>query len=187
MNIGLSQRILHYNKIAYDCLEHGWYNLLSGHTLSCIPNNPDQDFAAMVAALDLVIFTGGDAHPQRLIVETRLLTQCYATNTPVLGVCHGAFVINHLEGGVNTAISGHRNTEHTVVLDNKRCLVNSFHSNQIAELAPDLVELARSDDDCIEAFKHHSQQIWGLVWHPERMEKPILPEDLRRFLYDRND
>ena len=50
MKIGLSQRILHYNNTAYDCLEHGWYNLLSGHTLFCIPNIIDQDYKKIAAA-----------------------------------------------------------------------------------------------------------------------------------------
>ena len=77
MKIGLSQRILHYNNTAYDCLEHGWYNLLSGHTLFCIPNIIDQDYKKIVSDLDMVIFTGGDASPHRVLVETKILTQCY--------------------------------------------------------------------------------------------------------------
>ena len=101
MNIGLTQRILHYNNIAYDCLEHGWYNLLNGHTLFSIPNKIEQDYEKLVSSLDFIIFTGGDASPHRLIVETRLLTQCYLQYKPVLGVCHGAFFINELEQGSN--------------------------------------------------------------------------------------
>jgi len=36
--------------------------------------------------------------------------------------------------------------------------------------------------DNIEGFKHKDKQIWGLVWHPERMVKPVLPSDLEAFL-----
>ena len=111
MKIGLSQRILHYNNTAYDCLEHGWYNLLSGHTLFCIPNIIDQDYKKIVSDLDMVIFTGGDASPHRVLVETKVLTQCYIQDKPVLGVCHGAFFINELEQGVNSTIENHYDTK----------------------------------------------------------------------------
>jgi len=77
MNIGLTQRIFHYNDFAYDCLEHGWYNLLSDHTLFNIANNPEQDFSNIIKDLDMVIFTGGDASSPRIITEIRLLTECY--------------------------------------------------------------------------------------------------------------
>lgn len=187
MNIGLSQRILHYNNVAYDCLEHGWYNLLSGHTLFCIPNNPNQDFAALVAPLDLIVFTGGDASPHRLLCETRTLTECYRQHKSVLGVCHGAFFINELEQGENGHIENHYNTKHDIVLEGKRHQVNSFHNNQIIDVGEDLQPIARAEDGGIEAFKHVSRPVWGLVWHPERMKDPVLPSDLRRFLNDRHD
>lgn len=187
MNIGLTQRILHYNNVAYDCLEHGWYNLLSGHTLYSIANDVEQDFASIVANLDLVIFTGGDASPHRVLCETRTLTQCYLQSVPVLGVCHGAFLINELEQGINGHVEDHHGTEHTVVLESQTHLVNSFHNNQIIETGPDLQAIARAEDGGIEAFKHISKPVWGLVWHPERMKDPVLPSDLRRFLYDGHD
>ena len=182
MNIGLTQRILHYNNIAYDCLEHGWYNLLSDHTLSFIPNNVDQDHEKIVRDLDMVIFTGGDASPHRLLVETRLLTQCYIHQVPVLGVCHGAFFINELEQGVNGVIEKHQDTTHKLILESKEYEVNSYHSNQIIEVGKDLESIAHAEDGSIEGFKHKSRLVWGLVWHPERMENPVLPDDLRRFL-----
>lgn len=182
MNIGLTQRILHYNNVAYDCLEHGWYNLLSGHTLSFIPNNVDQDHEKIVRDLDMVIFTGGDASPHRLLVETRLLTQCYIQNKSVLGICHGAFFINELEQGVNGTVENHQDTEHKVILEDQECTVNSHHTNQIMEVGADLNAIAHADDGSIEAFKHKIRPVWGLVWHPERMEVPVLPSDLRSLI-----
>lgn len=65
--------------------------------------------------------------------------------------------------------------------------MNSFHNNQIIETGPDLQAIARAEDGGIEAFKHISKPVWGLVWHPERMKDPVLPSDLRRFLYDGHD
>jgi gamma-glutamyl-gamma-aminobutyrate hydrolase PuuD len=34
----------------------------------------------------------------------------------------------------------------------------------------------------IEAFRHKNRKVWGIVWHPERMEKAVLPNDLRSFI-----
>ena len=69
MKIGLTQRILHYNNIEYDCLEHGWYQLLNNHTLFPIANDEQQYFKKLVEDLDVIIFTGGDASPKRLLTE----------------------------------------------------------------------------------------------------------------------
>lgn len=182
MNIGLTQRILHYNNIAYDCLEHGWYNLLNGHTLFCVSNKIDQDYVKLVSNLDLIIFTGGDASPHRLIVETKLLTQCYLQYKPVLGVCHGAFFINELEQGSNGHIDNHVNTTHDIVLENQTCSVNSYHNIQLVELGKDLTPIAHASDGSIEGYRHKNRMLWGLAWHPERMENPVLPNELKRIL-----
>ena len=183
MNIGLTQRIFYYNDIAYDCLEHGWQQLLSGHTLFSIANNPEQDFVELVKDLDFIIFTGGDASPLRLKTEIRLLTECYKQNKPILGVCHGALFINQLEEGVNVECEGHHNTEHDVLMDDEISTVNSFHQNKILQLADgfDVVATTRGGD--IEAFKHRKRNIWGIIWHPERMVNTVLPKDLERLLY----
>ena len=183
MNIGLTQRIFYYNDIAYDCLEHGWQQLLGGHTLTSIANNPEQNFAKLVKDLDFIIFTGGDASPLRLKTEIRLLTECYKQNKPILGVCHGALLINQLEEGVNVECENHYNIEHDVLMDDEIHTVNSFHQNKILQLADgfDVVATTRGGD--IEAFKHRKRNIWGIIWHPERMVNTVLPKDLERLLY----
>jgi N5-(cytidine 5'-diphosphoramidyl)-L-glutamine hydrolase len=183
MNIGLTQRILHYNNIAYDCLEHGWYQLLDSHTPLPIANNEEQNFQQLVDKLDLIIFTGGDASPRRLLTETRLLTECYKQNKPVLGVCHGAFFINQMEQGVNAECEGHYNTEHSIQMLGTEYQVNSYHNNKIVSVGSDYNIVATTDQNDIEAFKHKSRPIWGIVWHPERMEKPVLPKQIESFLY----
>jgi gamma-glutamyl-gamma-aminobutyrate hydrolase PuuD len=182
MNIGLTQRILHYNDIAYDCIEHGWYNLLNGHTLFYIPNKVDQDYVNLVSNLDFVIFTGGDASPHRVLVETRILTQCYLQYKPVLGVCHGAFFINELEQGVNDTIDGHVKTEHDITLEGENYTVNSHHNIWLKELGNDLTPIAYAHDNSIEGFRHKKRLLWGLAWHPERMQNSVLPNELKRIL-----
>jgi len=182
MNIGLTQRIFVHNKFGYDCLEHGWQQLLGGHTLLPIANNPDQDLTELVKNLDIIIFTGGDASPKRLVTEIRLLTECYKQNKPIIGVCHGAFFINELEEGINVECDGHHNTEHDIIMYDKTYKVNSFHTNKITKVGKDFNVIATTVDGDVEAFKHKTKPVWGIVWHPERMQKAILPNDVESLL-----
>jgi|TARA_R110000764_G_scaffold197500_1_gene282670 putative glutamine amidotransferase len=182
MKIGLTQRIFNHNNIAYDCLEHGWYQLLSGHTLSQITNNEDQNFEELVNSHDIIIFTGGDASPKRLLTEIRLLTECYKQNKPIIGVCHGAFFINKMEDGINDECTGHHNTEHEIIMHGKEYTVNSFHSNKIVTIGKNFDVLATTKDGDIEAFKHKTKEIFGIVWHPERMKETVLPDEVKRLL-----
>lgn len=182
MKIGLTQRILNYNNIAYDCIEHGWYQLLHNHTLFIIANNEQQDFKQLIQDLDIIIFTGGDASPKRLLTEIRLLTECYKQNKHIIGVCHGAFFINELEDGINKECEGHHNTEHKIIMSGEEYTVNSFHTNKITKVGDNFEILATTEDGDIEAFKHKDKSIWGIVWHPERMSETILPKDLKSLL-----
>lgn len=182
MNIGLTQRILHYNNIAYDCIEHGWYNLLKDHTLFYIPNNTSYDVNTLVDKLDMVIFTGGNHDIKRHTVECKVLTQCYIRNIPTVGVCHGAFFLNYMEDGINDNIEGHHSTEHNIILENENYIVNSFHTTYIKHLANAFNSIAVADDHTVEGFKHKSKPVWGILWHPERMKNPVLPNELKRIL-----
>ena len=61
---------------------------------------------------DLLVLSGGDDHPQRLLVEIEMLKQFRMREKPVLGICHGAFLLTQLWGGELVPIEGHRRTEH---------------------------------------------------------------------------
>jgi putative glutamine amidotransferase len=60
--------------------------------------------------------------------------------------------------------------------------VNSFHTNKITKVGKDFDVIATTVDGDVEAFKHKTKPIWGIVWHPERMQEAILPNDLERLL-----
>ena len=60
--------------------------------------------------------------------------------------------------------------------------VNSYHNMSIKKLGPDLYPIAMASDGSIEGFRHKTKYIFGLMWHPERMENPILPSELRSIL-----
>lgn len=166
MKIAITQREIVHNNITYDCLEQGWHGLFNSHQLVPIANvsNTETDF-------DMLILSGGNATPNRTHTETVYYNIALLKGVPILGVCHGAFFINELHGGINKAIEGHQNTAHRVEFDGMTDYVNSFHTNSIAALGRDLMPWATcSHDGTVEAFKHSQLPIWGVVWHPERAE-----------------
>lgn len=177
MKIAITQRQLTIRGITYDCLEQGWFHFLQGHELIPIPNISDLDISA-----DMIIFSGGDTSEDREKTERLLFDHAIKNNLPMLGVCHGAFLLNRLYGGNNQNILGHQGTEHAVKIGKDSYIVNSYHSGCIFNLGKELVPFAWADE-FVEGFKHQTLPIWGLVWHPERMEYPIIPQDLKDLLY----
>jgi N5-(cytidine 5'-diphosphoramidyl)-L-glutamine hydrolase len=161
----------------FDCLERSWYNLLAGHTLIPVPNIPTWDFSKI--EYDCLLLTGGNDSISRHLTEDRLYKISKETNKIIIGVCHGAFAINDIEGGVNGKIDNHRGTNHKIYMEDAEHYVNSYHGQSITKLPDDFISLAVDDQNNIEAFRHETLDIYGMVWHPERMKNPVLPSDLR--------
>jgi N5-(cytidine 5'-diphosphoramidyl)-L-glutamine hydrolase len=178
MKIAITQRIINIRGTDYDCLEHGWYNLLGHHEIIPVPNIDDY----VLPEVDCLILSGGDNCEQREFVETACFASAIKQEIPVVGVCHGAFVLNRWYGGVNNKIDGHQDVEHSVTLEGQQYTVNSYHSICLDKLAEPLMTVAYTNEHT-EAFKHHTLPIWGLVWHPERMDTPVLPIELKELFF----
>lgn len=179
MKIAITQRQIEINGFVHDCLDPNWYKLLKNHELVIVPNliNIDLD-----VDIDMLVVSGGDHSNNRYKTELVVCDWAMRNNIPIMGVCHGAFFLNYAFKGVDAEIKGHRNVEHTIVMEDQEYLVNSYHDVCIYELGQDLIPIAWSGK-YVEAFKHKTLPIWGIVWHPERMEDPILPKDLMELLY----
>ena len=177
MKIGITQRQVVINDIVYDCLEQGWFYMLSDHELIVLPNliNIDVD-------IDLLILSGGNDSEARYQTELFCCTWALERNIPIIGICHGAFFLNELNNGTNSTIEGHHNTTHDIIMENQTYTVNSYHTTSIEELGNELEPIAWAGE-YIEAFKHKTKSIWGLVWHPERMDILVLPKDLENLIY----
>lgn len=180
MKIGLTQRVLHHNNQAYDCVEHGFYRFLNGHTLFYIPNTLDQDLCAVAQGIDLLIITGGDSHPVRDLIEHKLIYFMQMAGKPIIGICHGSHLLVNYFGGKCFDISGHHNVEHYIVYRDNRFKVNSYHSLAIQQLPVNAVTLATSEEGDCEAWI--MDKIAGVVWHPERMDEPWLPDEIQSLL-----
>jgi putative glutamine amidotransferase len=157
----------------HDALERSWHHLLAGHEIIPAPNIPNHDWESI--DYDCLVLTGGNDSMARHLTENHLYQITETAGKPIVGFCHGAFAVNDLAAGINGRIEGHVGTEHLVVMDGQRFIVNSFHSQNIMKLAPGFETLAVDDDGNPEAFRHLFKPIWAVIWHPERQEKPVLP------------
>ena len=164
---------------AMDSLERSWYSLLAGHEIILAPNIPNKDFDTN---WDCLIITGGGDSIDRHLTEDKLFKLADSNNKPIIGFCHGAFVINELSGGINSSIDGHAGVEHTVEMEGSTHTVNSYHTQFIDKLALGFKSMATDQDGNCEAFQHQSKPQWGVLWHPERMKHPLLPSQLLNFL-----
>lgn len=172
MRIGLTQRVLFHKNRAYDSIEHSWYEYLKEHTLYFIPNRLPVQFPD----IDCLIITGGDSTPLRVEVETELIRTAYESDIPVIGICHGCQLLTKMYGGACTEVIGHMDTKHQVYAETGSYTVNSYHSLCIDYVPPGAKILARDDADNPEAWIHG--KLAGIMWHPERMIKPWIPEEI---------
>lgn len=181
MRIGLTQRILTHRGRAYDALEHGWYTWLGEHELVPVPNVIEQNFQRLSYELDALIITGGDDSALRRATELKIARHMIQRQCPVLGVCHGAFLLTEILGGeVVAGGANHRDTEHDVIYWQQPWRVNSHHDLLIRRAPSRAQILCRDTERNIEAW------IDGLtaavVWHPERMTDAFLPNEIALLL-----
>lgn len=180
MNIGLSQRVLLHKNRAYDALEHGWYSYLKAHTLFPIANRPNQNFNDLANKLDCFIITGGDDSTVRRLTEVRLATHMIARQKPVIGVCHGAFLLTEILGGEIAEIGNHVDCEHQVNYFGELITVNSYHSLAIKTPQKSATVLANDEHGNCEAWIDGATA--GIVWHPERMDVPWIPDEINQLI-----
>jgi putative glutamine amidotransferase len=181
MKILISQRDVKIppSNFTFDALERSWYALLKKHYLIPVPNLGIID---ELIEFDCLVLTGGPDSIERHLTEDLLFAHAMKLNKPIIGICHGAFAINDLTGGVNGYIDGHVQTDHEIIMDNSIYTVNSYHGQSIDKLGPEMEKIAMDLDGYTEAFKHKYKPIYGIVWHPERMKDPVLPNDVRSIL-----
>ena len=136
--------------------------------------------------------TCGELCPARDTLEKELLRQALERDKPILGICRGIQLLNACLGGTlyqdlptehpsevaHTMTPPYDRVIHTVhplpdaplaaLLGKTELGVNSYHHQAIKDPAPDLVEMARSTDDLIEAvYLPGKTFVWAVQWHPE--------------------
>jgi len=181
MKIGLSQRIIKFRGRPYDSIEHCWYQYLKGHDITLIPNILEQDFLSLANKLDCFIITGGDNRLIRRNTELKLASEMMLQSKPIIGICHGCFLLTERLGGTVSKKDGHRDgVQHTVKYRNQDIMVNSYHGLNIKLPHASATVLATDADGDCEAWI--DGKIAGVVWHPERMTDPFLPEEIQNLI-----
>lgn len=165
----------------FDALERSWYRFLKGHQLLPIPNLVSEyDYENL--QFDCLIITGGPDSVERNLTENILFAYAVHRKKPVIGICHGAFAVNDLTGGKNGYIEGHWEGDHSIFMEDGEFLVNSYHGQCINTIGQNMIPIAYDVDGNIEALRHKELEIHGVVWHPERMETPVLPKGVKQIL-----
>lgn len=176
MKVGLTQQVIFHRGRAYDSLDHAWYNYLSGHEIIVIPNRSPVE----ITDLDALIITGGDDHPMRDQVEHELVDSMLARDLPVIGICHGCQLLTQRLGGSVVPVEDHQDCYHKVFYQDQTNLVNSYHKLRIELSPPNSTVLASDPDGYPEAWIQG--QIAGVMWHPERMAQPWIPQEIQLLL-----
>jgi gamma-glutamyl-gamma-aminobutyrate hydrolase PuuD len=132
-----------------------------------------------------IILSGGqDVGTNKLRDKTEITLIDFAIKNkiPLIGICRGMQLINFYFKGELKKVTGH--VANTVkiysILTKKKREVKCFHSNGIKKIGKNLIEIYRSDDGTIEAFKGEKHRILGVMWHPERNQK-LSTEDIKLF------
>ena len=204
--IGITQRVETVESYGErrDCLDQQWTTFIEKlPALPLLLPNRHSNPLGLIDGMNLdgVILSGGNtlaeyaapganAAPERDATEKALVDYCAEKNIPMIGVCRGMQLLNDYFGGRLRQTDGHTAVRHPIELaDVNNCPefstakeVNSFHDLGVFEegLAPGLQVLAKGPNDSVEAVKHVSLPLWGVMWHPER-ELPFVDEDLNLF------
>lgn len=179
MIIGLSQRVLTYREREYDCLSREFYSYFSGHTLLPIPNGYSIDYDALVNQIDIFVITGGEAHPDRTDTELLIAQKMSALGKPVIGICYGAFLLTDTLGGtVEVKYDMPMGLDHYVFYHThlEQYKVNSYHNSIITQSPPGAEVLCSDENGNVEAWIKGN--VGAIVWHPERMDIPWLPDEI---------
>lgn len=116
-----------------------------------------------------LISYGGDA-PERDELEHFLIDYTIKNLTPMLTICRGTQLLVDYFQQPLIAIDGHVNCDHTIHFKNTTRTINSFHTLGFLNVPQDFKIEATSQDGVVKALRHSHFPIFGIMWHPERME-----------------
>ena len=140
-----------------------------------VPNVPEAAKAMLVSAswYGVVLSGGNDLHalggdaPERDAVESLLVSAAIEVGRPVIGICRGLQFLVYRDGGTLMPTTGHAATRHRLNLP-ERGSVNSYHRWIIKSLPESWRSLAQAPDATVEWGCSPGQNLWGVMWHPER-------------------
>ena len=190
MRIAISQRVdtvPHYHEVR-DGLDHKWIPFLEQIGLQVVLiSNQLKDPSAYYRDLKIegLILSGGNdpalleaasnVSEERDATEAALIKTARENGHPIVGVCRGMQYLCLQFGERLNRIEGHVAQRHRLISEESfgypdGLEVNSYHNWALTELSPNspFQSMAHTKDHSIEAIKHRSEPIHGIMWHPER-------------------
>ena len=180
MKIGLSQKILNHNGTVHDAIDHGWYSILTGHSLYFLPNTSNQQFDHVADNLDSLILTGGESSELRQSVELSLANKMIERGKPVVGIAQGALAIADILGATLEPIKKHITVNYPIIYHGEVLEVTGDHATGILKNEASVEVLCTDYNGYTEAFIKGN--VAGVLWNPERMPKPWIPPEIALLL-----
>ncbi len=112
---------------------------------------------------------------------------------PVLGICYGLQLMNHLLGGKVSPAAAREYGRKTLTIHDHQDLLTGLgptamvwmsHGDHIETLAPGLEVLASSDACPVAAVRDRARRLYGVQFHPEVQHTPEGKTVLANFLYN---
>jgi GMP synthase-like glutamine amidotransferase len=176
MKIGLTKRVAVQNGVEYDTIDQRWYDILSGQTLFFIPNTLKQDLNLIANELDSVILIGENSSIVNKEIELQLIQKMSERGKPVLGIANSAFNVAEAIGGKLEPVSNQNGLSHPIFYNREVIEVSSYHDQCIKTLPDHANSLCLDYLGNVEAFISNNH--CGVVWNPEKMEKPWIPPEI---------
>ena len=180
MKIAITQRVIEFQNGPYDGIDHGFYEMFSGHTLIPIPNHLEHYKTDTIVNSDLVVFTGGNSmmpgdwqyNEDRLRVEKHTLDLAKLYDKPILGISRGCQFLTIALGG-SIEQNGRHTHDHSVNYKDSEVKVCSRHQEVLSKIPNGATCLATDSEGLCESWK--LDNIITVLWHPERMKTHWLP------------
>ena len=190
MRIAISQRVdivPHYHEVR-DGLDHKWIPFLEqiGLQVVLVPNQlKDPSAYYRDLSIEGLILSGGNdpasldqatnVSEERDATEAALIKTAQSLGQPILGVCRGMQYLCLQFGEKLNRIEDHVAQRHQLICEAdfdypNGIEVNSYHNWALTELQLNspFQRMAYTKNHSIEAIKHRSEPIHGIMWHPER-------------------
>ncbi len=173
-----------------DWLDQNWTGFFHACGLVPVPL-PNRAAAAQsvcrATPLAGIVLSGGDdlvpyggSAPERDATENALMELAEEQGLPLLGICRGMQAIQHRFGIELMPVSGHVTCCQRIRIGGEWAEVNSYHRWGARETCDALEVWARAEDGVIEAVRHNSRPMLGVMWHPER-RTPYADSDISMF------
>lgn len=190
--IAVTQRVCTENNYRErrDALDQRWWGFLSACGLIPVPLPNNQKIVR--ALLDLIPFSGflltgggdlknyGGLSPERDETEKILYEYAVKNDKPLIGVCRGMQFIQNYHGIRLSPVSGHICEKQEIICQGQIRQTNSYHALGATQTRHPYETWAQASDGVIKAMRHENKNIIGLMWHPERQDKPD-QEDIKLF------